>query len=200
MRCLVCLALSFFTTARAQQSDLSILQQHAPPTFRAVFETTKGNILIEVKRVWSPLGADRLYQLIRSGFFRNSLFFRVEKNNVAQFGVSPIQGVNRFWDKAVLPDEPAKVPNTKGTIAFATGMRNGRRTQLFINLSDHPRFNTTFTPVARVVSGMEIAERLESRYGRSPALIQDSLYKYGNFYFEERFPLLDRIKSARIVP
>lgn len=200
MRCLVPLALLFITTVRAQQPDVSILQQHAPASFRAVLETSRGNLLIEVKRAWSPLGADRLYQLIRSGFFRNSLFFRVEKNNVAQFGVSPVQAVNRFWDKAALPDEPAKVPNAKGMIAFATGTKNGRRTQLFINLADHPRFNASFTPVARVVSGMEIAARLESRYGRSPALIQDSLYKYGNFYFEERFPLLDRITGARIVP
>jgi cyclophilin family peptidyl-prolyl cis-trans isomerase len=134
------------------------------------------------------------------------LFFRVEQNFVVQFGVSANYAANRFWDPRKLPDEPALQKNTKGTIAFARGGRNNRATQLFINMADNAKLDTTFrngvkgyTPVAKVISGMEVVAGLNGRYGKKPAAIQDSLYKYGNPYFEQAFPGLDKIISVSIL-
>jgi peptidyl-prolyl cis-trans isomerase A (cyclophilin A) len=191
--------------AQAQPPDISVLKIKAPETFRAVFKTTKGDFVIEAYRKWSPLGVDRLYQLITTGFYKNALLFRVERSFVTQFGISGSYTANRFWDPKKLPDEPRLQKNLKGTISFARGGKNDRATQLFINTANNPEFDNTikagvkgYTPVAKVIRGMEVVAKFEAGYGIRPATIQDSLYKYGNFYFEERFPGLDKIISASI--
>jgi peptidyl-prolyl cis-trans isomerase A (cyclophilin A) len=193
-------------TIQAQAPDISILKVKAPETFRAVFKTTKGDFVIEAYRKWSPLGVDRLYQLITSGFYKNALLFRVEPSLVTQFGISANYNANRFWDPKKLPDEPRLKKNLKGIISFARGEKNDRTTQLFINTANNPQFDNMikagvkgYTPVAKVIRGMEVVTKFESGYGIRPAIIQDSLYKYGNFYFEERFPELDKIISAGII-
>ena len=192
--------------SNAQVPATSILRQKAPAVFQAIFSTTKGDFTIEVIRNWSPLGADRLYQLISSGFYNKSLLFRVEPGFVVQFGISQNRSANRFWDPKKLPDEPMLHKNTRGTISFARSGKNDRSTQLFINLGDNTKLDTAlrggtkgYTPVARIIKGMEVIEHLNAQYGKQPIQIQDSLYKYGNFYFEERFPRLDKILQARIL-
>ncbi len=201
----ICLLFSF-PNVYSQAPAVSVLQLKAPEIFKAVFKTHKGEFIIEVHRKWSPLGADRIYQLIHSGFFSNALFFRVEQNFVVQFGISANYAANRFWDTRKLPDEPALQKNTKGTISFARGGRNDRATQLFINMTDNAQLDTAFrndargyTPVAKLIKGMEVVTGLNGRYGKKPAAIQDSLYKYGNRYFEKAFPGLDKILSATIL-
>jgi cyclophilin family peptidyl-prolyl cis-trans isomerase len=203
---IVFLILSSFCTTRAQEPDYLLLQVKAPETFRAKFKTTKGDFIIEANRVWSPEGVDRLYQLIKSNFFNNALFFRVEPTYVVQFGISASYKLNRFWDPKKLSDELIRVRNVKGMIAYAQGKPNDRSTQLFINMVDNPKLDTTkksgtmgFTPIARVISGMENLTKLNSQYGKKPAFIQDSLYKYGNPYFDKRYPGLDKIISVSFI-
>src|ERR1044072_9832878 len=47
----------------------------APDSFRAKFSTTRGDFVISVHRAWAPLGADRFYNLVRSGFFYGTRLF-----------------------------------------------------------------------------------------------------------------------------
>ena len=190
----------------SQTISTAILQLKAPKTFQAIFHTTKGDFIIEVYRDWSPAGADRLYQLITSEFYNNSVVFRVEKKFVTQFGIADNQQVNRFWDAKKLPDEQPVVKNEKGIIAYARGGMNDRTTQLFINMVNNPLLDTVirnglkgYTPVAKVIKGMEVVGSFFDQYGRSTLAIQDSVYKYGNRYLEVHFPGLDKITSAKIV-
>lgn len=206
MKTVLLIVSSLFFYMATAQPKVSVLRVQAPPTFRAVFTTTKGDITIEANREWSPLGVDRLYQLIISGFYNNALFFRVEPKKVVQFGIAADAATNRFWDPKKIRDEPLLLKNKKGTIAFARDVKNSRSTQLFINYNDNPAYDTVvrngvtgYTVVARVVKGMKIAESLHAGYGKQPAMIQDSLYKYGNVYFEKKFPGLDKIIRAVIV-
>ncbi len=200
------LLLITFCNIQSQVPDISILKIKAPEIFRAKFTTNKGEFVIEAQRKWSPIGVDRLYQLIKSGFYDNVLLFRVEKNFVTQFGISDDEPTNRFWDPKKIMDEPIKYKNLKGVIAYARGGPNTRTTQLFINMVDNPKNDTAirlgvkgFTPIASVIKGMEVAYTFNDRYGRSTVPQQDSIYKYGNRYFEKRFPGLDKIISARII-
>ncbi len=192
--------------AIAQVPDPTILTVKAPETFRALFTTNKGDFIIEAYRKWSPLGVDRLYQLITSGFYTNVMLFRAEQRFVIQFGISDNTQVNRFWDPKKLPDEPAQYKNEKGIIAYARGGINDRTTQLFINMVNNPLLDTVvraglkgYTPIARVIKGMEVMATVNDQYGRSTLAIQDSVYKYGNRYLEVHFPGLDRIISAKII-
>src|SRR5690242_8203389 len=63
--------------------------QQAPDSFRARFSTTKGDFVIAVHRAWAPLGADRFYNLVRSGYYDGVRFFRVIPGFMAQFGLHP---------------------------------------------------------------------------------------------------------------
>src|SRR6476620_12450065 len=93
--------------------------EQAPPKFSARFETTKGDFDIEVTRNLSPKAADRLYQLIKHGYFDNGIFYRVVPGFVAQFGNTDTLMMNQ-WRKVRIPDEPVRQSNTRGTISFAS--------------------------------------------------------------------------------
>src|SRR5437588_8971835 len=49
----------------------------APAVFQAKFQTSKGDFIIEAYREWALRGVDRFFNLVRSGFFDDSRFFRV---------------------------------------------------------------------------------------------------------------------------
>lgn len=198
--------LIFAAVTQSQVPDISILKIKAPETFKARFKTSRGEFIIEAYRKWAPLGVDRLYQLIKTGFYDNTLLFRVERNFVSQFGISDDEQVNRFWDPKKLADEPLQYKNLKGIIAYARSGANSRVSQIFINMIDNPKNDTTvrlgvrgFTPIAKVIKGLEVVALFTDRYGRATVPQQDSVYKYGNRYFEKRFPGLDKVISARII-
>ena len=60
-------------------------------------------------------------------------------------------------------------------------------------------------PFGRVVSGMEVADALNSEYGESSgsgirAGRQQPLFDGGNAYLDRAFPRLDRIVTAVVLP
>src|SRR5580765_2260335 len=57
-------------------SDLP-LATAGPDSFRAEFRTTKGAFTVKAHRDWAPLGADRLYHLVRGGYFDGLTIYRV---------------------------------------------------------------------------------------------------------------------------
>jgi peptidyl-prolyl cis-trans isomerase A (cyclophilin A) len=185
--------------------DSAILTLNAPDTFSAVFLTTKGEITIEAFRNWSPQGVDRLYQLIKSGFYTANCIFRVQPEYVVQFGISNSPGANHFWDKQPVADEPVMQNNLKGVISYARDGPNTRTAQLFINMKDNFKLDTVnynglrgFPPIARIISGFEVIKAFNSKYGFEPANDQDSVMVQGNAYWEKKFPGLDYIIEARI--
>jgi len=182
-----------------------LLETSAPERFEAVFKTTKGNFIVEVIREWSPVGADRLYQLLETGFYNNNCLFRVQPDYVVQFGICNDPQLNTFWDKKPISDEPVLTSNLKGTIAYARDGAETRTTQLFINVKDNPKLDTVmfngmrgFSPVGRIISGYETVEKLHSGYGFEPANHQDSAMVKGNAYWKEHFPELDYILEAGV--
>lgn len=177
--------------------------EKAPDVFRARFETTKGTFVVEVHRDWSPHGADRFYNLVKSGFFNGCRFFRVLPGFVAQFGINGDPDVQRRWNVNI-PDDPVKESNRRGTLTFAkSGLPNSRSTQLFINLADNPQLDGMgFSPIGKVVAGMSVVENLYGGYGegapRGRGPDQTRIQQEGNAYLGRFFPRLDSIKTATI--
>jgi cyclophilin family peptidyl-prolyl cis-trans isomerase len=198
-------SLSPFLLFSQSLPDTSILRLTAPDTFQAVVITTRGEFTIEAYREWSPAGVDRLYQLIKSGFYNNNCFFRVQPEYVVQFGISDNREANYFWDKRPIPDEPVVGHNLKGVISYARDGQNSRTAQLFINKKDNFKLDTVnynglrgFPPIARVISGFEVIESFNGQYGFEPANYQDTVMVKGNAYWEEKFPGLDYIIGLRL--
>jgi peptidyl-prolyl cis-trans isomerase A (cyclophilin A) len=182
----------------AKLSNPSQLNEKAPATYKAKFETTKGPFVVEVHREWAPLGADRFYNLVKAGFYDDGRLFRVIPDFMVQFGINGNTAVQSKWLNANLKDDPVKQSNKRGFITFATAGPNTRTTQVFVNYADNARLDRQgFAPFGEVVGGMDVLDKLFSGYGEKPNAGNAYLMK-GNAYVTENFPKLDYIKKATI--
>ena len=118
------------------------LKARAPEVFKAKFVTTKGDVIIQVTRAWAPQGADRFYNLVRGGFFKDAAFFRTIPNFMTQFGIPARPDVAAAWDHAYLIDDRVTQSNKRGMVTFATAGPNTRTTQIFINYRDNASLDT----------------------------------------------------------
>ncbi len=180
--------------------------ERAPDRFRVRLDTTKGAIVIDLDRSQAPIGVDRFYTLVRAGYYDDCRFFRVVQNRWAQFGINGDPKISNMWRTRTILDDPKGASNTRGTVAFAFAVPNGRTTQVFINLRDNSATLDAepFVPIGNVVEGMSVADALNSGYGEKSgggirAGKQEALFTQGNAYLEANFPGLDGIRKARIV-
>ncbi len=182
-------------------SDPTKLTEKAPDTFKAQFDTTKGKFTIEVTRSLSPNGADRFYNLVRSGYFKDIAFFRVIPGFMCQFGIHGDPKISAKWREANISDDPVKGSNTRGTITFATAGPGTRTTQLFINFGDNTNLDGMgFSPFGKVIEGMDVVDKINGEYGENRREVQGRAQMEGNAYLKQAFPKLDYIKSATILP
>jgi peptidyl-prolyl cis-trans isomerase A (cyclophilin A) len=184
--------------------------EKAPETFKAKFTTTKGDFVVEVHRAWSPNGADRFYNLVKSGYYNDTRFFRAIDGFMVQFGIHGDPGVNTKWRNARITDDTPtdKQSNKRGYVTFAkSGAPNSRTTQVFINYSDsNAKLDAMgFTPFGQVnAEGMKVVDSLYKEYGegfpqgRGPD--QGRVQSEGNAYLDKEFPKLDAVKRAEIMP
>jgi len=176
--------------------------ERAPDTFRANFDTSAGTFVVEVHRAWAPHGADRFYNLVKSGFYDGNRFYRVTPL-MAVWGLNGDPAVAKAWLRARIADDPTHThSNTKGTVAFF--QENKRTTQTFVNLTDNSGvLDIQIVPFGEIVSGLEVAEKLYAGYGEEPPNGNgpdlNRFYEEGNSYLVREFPKLDYIKKATIV-
>src|SRR5438874_13015622 len=137
-------------------------------TFRVRLDTSKGAVVIEVHRDWAPNGASRFHELVTSRYFDDSRFFRVVKGQWAQFGINADPVVASRWRENTIPDDPRGQSNTRGRVAFAFAVPNGRTTQVYISLRDNSyQDDQGFVPFGEVTGGMDVADALNAEYGEN---------------------------------
>src|SRR5450830_645664 len=190
------LAAALATPALAQSPNPA---EQAPATYKVRFDTSKGAFVLQVTRAWAPLGADRFYNLVKSGFYDNVRFFRVISGFMVQFGISGDPALMAGWRDAPIQDDPVTQSNKRGTITFAMAGPNTRTTQVFINFADNDRLDASgFAPFGRVVSGMEVVDKLNPEYGegapRGRGPDQSRMQREGNAYLAKEFQRLDLVK------
>ncbi len=206
------LAVLSMTTVLAQSPPNPLLdpgadsmRKQAPPVFTAKFETSKGDVIIEVHRDWAPQGADRFYNLVANGYYNDCRFFRVLSNFMAQTGLHADPAVTTAWRSANILDDPVKRSNTRGYVTYAqSAAPNSRTTQIFINYKDNSFLDQQrFAPFGQVVQGMEVVDALYAAYGEGPPRgsgpDQMKIMMQGNAYLTQNFPKLDFIKTCSIL-
>ena len=186
------------TAGRGGLRNPAALKETAPAMYKAKFDTSKGEFVIEVHRDWAPNGADRFYNLVKNGFYDDTRFFRVIPGFMMQFGLNGNPAVQGVWTNARIPPDPVKEDNARGTVSFAmAGTPDTRTTQVFINFGANGALNRQgFAPFGRVISGMDIVDKIYSAYGESPN--QQQIRTQGNAYLNQNFPRLDFIRKATI--
>jgi peptidyl-prolyl cis-trans isomerase A (cyclophilin A) len=206
---IVAIAFALGITALAQQApqpqpstpaillEPSKLSGPGPDMYKVIVETSVGTFVIQVHRAWAPHGADRFYNLVKSGYYDGNRFFRVVKKFVAQFGIHGDPAVNAAWNKLFLPVDRARLSNTRGRLTFAQGTPDTRTTQVFINFGDNSKLDIDgFAPFGEIVTSMLLVERIYAEYGETPD--QGLIQAAGNPYLLQVFPRLSFIRKATI--
>jgi homoserine O-acetyltransferase len=185
----------------------SLSAPRSPEDFQVRLDTSKGAIVIAVHRAWAPNGADRFHELVTSGYYDDSRFFRVVKGQWAQFGINGMPEVSKRWREKTIPDDPPSGHSVvRGAVAFAFAVPNGRTTQVYLSLRDNSYQDAQgFVPFGSVVHGMDVADTLNSEYGETSgggirAGHQQPLFDGGNAYLDREFPRLDKIIRAQVIP
>ena len=192
--------------AMAQSASLAnpaALKEQAPAVFKAKFDTSKGAFVVEVRRDWSPNGADRFYNLVKNGFYDNVRFFRVISGFMVQFGIHGDPKVSAKWRDARIKDDPVKQSNRRGYVTYAMAGPNTRTSQVFINFDDNTALDSQgFPPFGWIVSGMNVVDSLNAEYGegapRGRGPDQSRVQTEGNAYLAQSFGKLDFVKKATI--
>jgi cyclophilin family peptidyl-prolyl cis-trans isomerase len=151
-----------------------------------VFETTAGDVTIEVYPDAAPNAAQRFVELVEAGFYDGTPISRVVPGFVAQFGVN-WRDPHRAWKDRNFDDDPTLFALERGTLAFAKAGPNTNSTQVFINYAENnrladPQYN--FTVFGRVVDGMDVVDRFVQVGDPSGGLDQARLWSNGAEYLE----------------
>ncbi len=190
------------SASRAKLRTPAQLNEKAPDTYKARFDTSKGMFVIEVHRDWAPIGADRFYNLVKNGFYDDGRFFRVLDGFMAQFGMNGDPSVQKVWSNANIKDDPPKQGNKRAYVTFAKAAApNSRSTQVFINFVDNDFLDSQgFAPFGQVVQGMDVVDKLYGGYGRQNVPDQGRITNEGNAYLAKEYPKLDYVKKATVEP
>lgn len=175
----------------------------APDRFQARFTTTQGDFVIDVQREWAPKGADRFYNLVRSGYYDQVRFFRVVPKYI-QWGLSFDPAITAAWQTTGLADDVVRQSNLQGFVSFAAAGPDTRTTQIFINRVDNPNLDRLgFAPFGKITAGFDVLAKLHDGYGegapRGPGPDQAKIRAEGEPYLARDFPKLDRILRARVL-
>jgi len=152
-------------------------------------------IVIEIHREWSPLGADRVYSLVKDNYYDCAAFFRVVPGFMVQWGIASNPDETEKW-KTPIQDDPVleSISNTMGTVSYAKTGPNSRTRQIFVNTVDNTFLDAQgFTPFGKVVKGMDV---LTSMYVSTPVPSQPSYIRDGNTWILQEYPEIDIIQSS----
>ena len=168
-----------------------------------LLDTTKGRYA-EMRREWRRTASTAL-QSRPCRLYDDARIFRIRAGTWAQFGINGDPAIAKAWRGRTIPDDPRRESNVRGTVAYAFKDPNGRTTQVFVNLRDNSETHDRepFVPFAKVIEGMDAADRWYSDYGERAgggirAGHQDPVFDGGNPYLTREFPQLDYIKKASL--
>eukprot|EP01061_Rhynchopus_euleeides_P010798 TRINITY_DN20378_c0_g1_i1.p1 TRINITY_DN20378_c0_g1~~TRINITY_DN20378_c0_g1_i1.p1 ORF type:complete len:191 (+),score=89.04 TRINITY_DN20378_c0_g1_i1:41-574(+) len=156
-------------------------------------------VVIEVTRDWSPLGADRFLAMVKDGLYDGCKMHRVVPNFIVQLGIAADPKLQAKW-QVVIDDDPFKVHNDKGTVSFAKRGPDTRSTQIFVNVQDNRGLDEQgFTPFGRVVKGLSALERSFAGYAHGDNKPDASRIKAeGNAYLDKHFPKLGTFGACKV--
>jgi len=129
-------------------------------TYKAILETSKGTIVINLLPKEAPNTVNNFVFLAREGFFDGVIFHRVAKDFVIQGG-DPT-GTGTGGPGYTFADElPATRSYTRGIVAMANAGPNTNGSQFFIVVKDSglPRNYSIF---GEVVSGMDVVDAINA--------------------------------------
>jgi peptidyl-prolyl cis-trans isomerase B (cyclophilin B) len=134
----------------------------------AVIETSLGNIEIEFLPDRAPNHVRQFLKLAALGVYDGTTFHRVVPGFVVQGGYMPTrtEPLDEPQERAVQPLQPefSDTPHEKGIVSMArvSGEPASATTSFFIVLARAERLDRQYSVFGRVVSGMDVVEKMEA--------------------------------------
>ena len=124
------------------------------PENTLVMETSKGEVVIEMRPDLAPGHVARIKELARDGFYDGLKFHRVIDGFMAQTGCPHGSGTGGSGKK--LPAEFSAEKHVRGTVSMARAQDpNSGDSQFFICFDEAPWLNKQHTAWGQVIDGME---------------------------------------------
>ena len=125
---------------------------------RLRFRTAAGEFIVELNGRQAPLTVLNFITLAERGFFNNTRWHRVVPNFVLQDGDA--RGDGSGGSPVVLRDEINRLRYERGALGMALSGPDTGTSQFFITHSPQPHLDGGYTVFGRVISGMEVADRV----------------------------------------
>jgi cyclophilin family peptidyl-prolyl cis-trans isomerase len=125
-----------------------------------LLETDRGTIQVELAVLDAPLTVENFVTLARKGYFNGLTIHRVVPNFVIQDGDPRSDGEG--GPGYTIRDELNQRPYLRGTVGMALDpWRDTGGSQFFITHSPQPHLDARYTVFGRVVSGMEVVDKIQ---------------------------------------
>jgi len=137
---------------------------------RVLFETSLGNIVVELDAKAAPKTVANFLQYVRDKHYDGTIFHRVIPGFMAQGGGFDVSYTQKPTRAPVENEAANGLKNTRGTIAMArTGAPHSATSQFFINTVDNAFLDYKsptpqgygYTVFGKVIEGMDIVEKIE---------------------------------------
>ena len=138
----------------------------------AVLNVPCGNVIIELYPNVSPNSVKRFITLVKSKAYDDVAFHRVIKNTIVQAGDLEFGkkgnidygkiGTGKSGLGTISSEVDSPFNFNKGSVALARNQKyNTEDSQFFIILRDEPLYETEYTPIGRVIYGLEALEKIK---------------------------------------
>ena len=176
---IIILAIIFFGSFITIKNKCLFVKNYNPekinfdnPKNIAIMNVYCGNVIIELYPNISPKSVERFKMLIRSGEYNDVAFHRVIKNALVQAGDLQFGkrnnlnytfiGTGKSGYGTINSEVDKKFDFKIGTVALArTDKKNTEDSQFFILLKDAPLFEGEYTPVGKVIYGLEALKKIK---------------------------------------
>jgi cyclophilin family peptidyl-prolyl cis-trans isomerase len=142
------------------------------PNNIAVLNVECGNVIIELYPDISPNGVERFKTLIKSNAYDDVAFHRVIKDKLVQAGDLEFGkkgnidygkiGTGKSGLGTIKSEVDKDFNYTKGSVGLARSLKyDTEDSQFFIILQDEPFYEGEYTPIGKVIFGLEALEKIK---------------------------------------
>ena len=178
---LILLGTIFFSSYFVIKNQCLLVKNYKPediefqnPKNIAILSAPCGNVIIELYPNISPNGVERFITLIRSSSYDGVAFHRVIKDKLVQAGDLEFGKKNSLdygkigTGKSGLGTIKSEIDNKfnfiKGSVGLARTFENDTEdSQFFIILKDEPLFEGEYTPLGKVLYGLDVLKKIKSQ-------------------------------------
>ncbi len=130
---------------------------------KAIIETDKGNIVLELFEKDAPKTVENFEKLINKGFYDGLTFHRVLPDFVIQGGCPKGNGTGGpgYSIKCETKGNPRK--HGKGALSMAHAGKDTGGSQFFITHSPQPHLDGVHTVFGQVIEGMDVVNKIKPK-------------------------------------